>query len=104
MTVNEVICAGPTSTDRSVEFIVSGVFHGMDPLTYLVQIISPSGDVIRSAEITIPGNAPDPSYYIYWTTFIGMSFEGEPGTYQIVATPVATQLPDITVSSFRLFE
>ena len=73
-----------TATERgvTVQFSVSGVFHDTNPLTFIAQIISPSGDVIHSAEITIPGNAPNPA-----TTNIGFSFAGPPGIYQIVATP-----------------
>ena len=60
VTINQVICTDLTATERGVDvqFSVSGVFHGTDPLTYIVQIISPSGDV--TAEITVPADAPDP--------------------------------------------
>jgi hypothetical protein len=84
VTINNVQCTDITATERgiTVGFTVSGVFHGSDPLTYIAQVISPSGDVIHSAEITIPANAPNPA-----TTNIGFSFAGPPGAYKIVATP-----------------
>jgi Ni,Fe-hydrogenase III small subunit len=61
---------------------VSGVFHDSHPLIFFVQIISPSSAVVRSAEITVPGNAPNPA-----ATFIGLGFAGPPGIYQKVVTP-----------------
>ena len=84
MTITGVGCIDLTATERgiAVGFTVSGVFHGSDSLTYIAQVISPSGDVIHSAEITIPSNAPNPA-----TTNVGFSFAGAPGTYKIVATP-----------------
>ena len=84
MTIVEVHCTDLTATKRgtAVQFTVSGVFQDSNPLTYIAQIISPSGDVIHSAEFTIPSNAPN-----HATTNIGFSFAGASGTYRKVATP-----------------
>jgi hypothetical protein len=84
ITINRITCTDLTVTQRgvSVEFTVSGVFHDSQSLTYLAQLISPSGNVVHSAQITIPANAPNPA-----STLIVFSDALSPGTYKIIATP-----------------
>jgi hypothetical protein len=84
ITINRVTCTDLTATERgvSVEFTVSGVFHDSQSLTYLAQLISPSGNVVHSAQITVPANAPNPA-----STLIVFSDPLSPGTYKIIATP-----------------
>jgi hypothetical protein len=84
ITINRVTCTDLSATQRgvSVEFTVSGVFHDSQSLTYLAQLISPSGNVVHSAQITVPANAPNPA-----STLIVFSDPLSPGTYKIIATP-----------------
>ena len=80
------------------------MFTKIYTLTYLLEIISPSGNIVANIQITIPADAPDPA-----TTLIGTNFVSSPdtpaGTYKIIATPngdvISTtfQAPDCSSSS-----
>jgi hypothetical protein len=65
----------------SVEFVVSGVSHDSQALTYTVDLLSPSGNVIHHADINITPEAPDPA-----STLIVFSLPLTPGTYTLRAT------------------
>jgi hypothetical protein len=104
--VNSVNCGDITATQRGVDvqITVSGVSHDSHSLTYLLETISPSGNIVADIQITIPADVPDPA-----TTFIGTGFVSSPdtpaGTYKIIATPngdvISTtfQAPDCSSSS-----
>jgi hypothetical protein len=63
----------------SVQFTTSGIIHDSEALTYIAQLISPSGKVDHSAEITIPSDAPNPA-----SSQTSFTISIPPGTYRIV--------------------
>ena len=81
--VNRVLCTDITATQRgvAVEFVVSGVSHDSQALTYTVDLLSSSGNVIHHADINITPETPDPA-----STLIVFSLPLTPGTYTLRAT------------------
>lgn len=80
VSIDQVICTPEGLV--SVQFTTSGIVHDSEALTYIAQLISPSGNVVHSAEITIPSGAPNPA-----SSLTSFTLSIPPGTYIIVVTP-----------------
>jgi Prealbumin-like fold domain len=105
ITIRSVSCGGsPTQPQVNVDILVSGISHDSHSLTFLVEAVSPSGNLVSSRSVTVQATDPDPA-----GIFMGVSYISTPdtpaGTYKIIATPngeiISTtfEAPDCLLSS-----
>lgn len=80
--IESVQCSNDAKENVNIQFNISGVEHDSQPLTYTVEVISPTGTTIHKADVNIPADAPNPA-----TTTIGFSLPPlSAGTYTIKAS------------------